>query len=273
MPDDRERRVRRRRPALQDRGHAARTQRLDPDTAFARDRRRPRVGDREPQPRARPFGLRRHVQRDARRLRRAGVRPAHRTSSANVGRARPHPARRLAFDSPDERLPLGRLPRELDPPRRQDRFLVSMRDTWAAYIVDADTGHIEWTLGGKHSSFDFGPDAEFQWQHDVTLRSNSEVTLFDDHCCQARGADTWVNATAPSRGLVLKLDQRAVRRSSSPSTGRTAGSRPRTWATRSLSPTATCWSAGARNRTSRSTTRRAGRCWTRPSRLPTSPTA
>jgi hypothetical protein len=91
----------------------------------------------------------------------------------------------------------------------ENRFLVSMRDTWAAYMVDADTGDIEWTLGGKHSSFDFGPDAEFQWQHDVTLRSNSEVTLFDDHCCQARGADTWVNATAPSRGLVLKLDRRA----------------------------------------------------------------
>jgi hypothetical protein len=35
------------------------------------------------------------------------------------------------------------------------------------------------------------------------------VTLFDDHCCQVRGADTWLAATAPSRGLVLKLDRRA----------------------------------------------------------------
>ena len=48
-------------------------------------------------------------------------------------------------------------------------FLVSMRDTWAAYLVDIKTGHIEWTLGGKHSSFKFGPSAAFQWQHDVTL--------------------------------------------------------------------------------------------------------
>ena len=28
---------------------------------------------------------------------------------------------------------------------------------------------IEWTLGGKKSSFKFGPRAEFQWQHDVAF--------------------------------------------------------------------------------------------------------
>jgi hypothetical protein len=84
-----------------------------------------------------------------------------------------------------------------------------MRDTWAAYLVDVDTGRIDWTLGGKHSSFEFGSEAEFEWQHDVTLWPDSTVTLFDDHCCLARGADTFVDATAPSRGLVLKLDRRA----------------------------------------------------------------
>jgi EmrB/QacA subfamily drug resistance transporter len=87
------------------------------------------------------------------------------------------------------------------------KILVSMRNTWAAYLVDLDTGRIEWTLGGKHSTFDFGPGAHFEWQHDVKLRPGSVVTLFDDHCCQVRGADTWLPATAPSRGLVLKLVQ------------------------------------------------------------------
>ena len=29
------------------------------------------------------------------------------------------------------------------------KFLVSMRDTWAAYLVDAESGKIEWTLGGR----------------------------------------------------------------------------------------------------------------------------
>jgi hypothetical protein len=88
-------------------------------------------------------------------------------------------------------------------------FLVSMRNTWAAYLVDIDTGRIEWTLGGKHSSFRFGQDASFEWQHDVVLGPNSTVSLFDDHCCQLTGGGTYVSPTAPSRGLILKLDQQS----------------------------------------------------------------
>jgi EmrB/QacA subfamily drug resistance transporter len=86
-------------------------------------------------------------------------------------------------------------------------FLVSMRDTWAAYLVNIKTGKIEWTLGGKRSSFRFGPDAEFEWQHDVALQPGSIVTMFDDHCCQLTSGGTYVPATGPSRGLILKLDQ------------------------------------------------------------------
>ena len=87
-------------------------------------------------------------------------------------------------------------------------FLVSMRNTWGAYLVDGDTGRIEWTLGGKNSSFTFGPGAAFQWQHDVRL-NGSTVTMFDDHCCQLTGGGTSVAATGPSRGLVLRLNQNA----------------------------------------------------------------
>jgi EmrB/QacA subfamily drug resistance transporter len=88
-------------------------------------------------------------------------------------------------------------------------FLVSMRNTWAAYLVDIATGKIEWTLGGRHSSFKFGPGADFQWQHDVAFGPNSTVTMFDDHCCQLTGGGTSVPATGSSRGLILKLDQQA----------------------------------------------------------------
>jgi EmrB/QacA subfamily drug resistance transporter len=88
-------------------------------------------------------------------------------------------------------------------------FLVSMRNTWGAYMVDIDTGRIEWTLGGKRSSFKFGSGAAFQWQHDVALGPSSTVTMFDDHCCQLTGGGTSVRATGPSRGLVLRLDQNA----------------------------------------------------------------
>jgi EmrB/QacA subfamily drug resistance transporter len=91
-------------------------------------------------------------------------------------------------------------------------FLVSMRNTWAAYMVNG-TGKIEWILGGKRSDFEFGSGAAFQWQHDVKLQADSTagstVTMFDDHCCQLTGGGTSVPATGPSRGLVLKLDQAA----------------------------------------------------------------
>jgi hypothetical protein len=76
-------------------------------------------------------------------------------------------------------------------------------------MVDINTGRVQWTLGGKHSSFKLGSGADFQWQHDVALRPGSMVTLFDDHCCQITGGGTYVSPTAPSRGLVLKLDQPA----------------------------------------------------------------
>jgi len=88
-------------------------------------------------------------------------------------------------------------------------LLVSMRNTWAAYLTDIGTGRIEWTLGGKSSSFKFGPGAAFQWQHDVALGPDSTVTMYDDHCCQLTSGGTYVPPTGPSRGLVLELDQQA----------------------------------------------------------------
>jgi EmrB/QacA subfamily drug resistance transporter len=88
-------------------------------------------------------------------------------------------------------------------------FVVSMRNTWAAYKVNIASAKIEWTLGGRHSSFKLGKGADFEWQHDVVVYPGSPlVTLFDDHCCQITGGGTYVSPTAPSRGLVLKLDQR-----------------------------------------------------------------
>jgi EmrB/QacA subfamily drug resistance transporter len=88
-------------------------------------------------------------------------------------------------------------------------FVVSMRNTWAAYKVNIASGKIEWTLGGRHSNFKLGKSADFQWQHDVVVYPGSPlVTLFDDHCCQLTGGGTYVNPTSYSRGLVLKVDQR-----------------------------------------------------------------
>ncbi len=92
-------------------------------------------------------------------------------------------------------------------------FLVSMRDDWAAYLVNIATGKVAWTLGGRNSTFRFGFGADFQWQHDVRLESgasplhgNAVLTMFDDHCCQLTGGGTYVAASAPSRALVLDVN-------------------------------------------------------------------
>jgi EmrB/QacA subfamily drug resistance transporter len=88
-------------------------------------------------------------------------------------------------------------------------FVVSMRNTWSAYLVHIKTGKIEWTLGGKHSSFKLGSNADFQWQHDVALHPDSTISMFDDHCCQITGGGTYVTPMGASRGLMLKLDPQA----------------------------------------------------------------
>ncbi|HEX6026508.1 MAG TPA: arylsulfotransferase family protein, partial [Solirubrobacter sp.] len=86
------------------------------------------------------------------------------------------------------------------------KALVSMRNLSAAYLIDLDSGKIEWQLGGKRSDFEFGPDAEFEWQHDVTLHDDSTVTLFDNHCCEITGAGEYIPSDRGSRALRLELD-------------------------------------------------------------------
>jgi hypothetical protein len=87
-----------------------------------------------------------------------------------------------------------------------DKFLVSMRNTNAAYLVNIKTGKVEWTLGGKDSTFTLPANAQFSFQHHVQLLANNEVVLYDDHCCAIVGPGKFAPPTGPSRGLVLKLD-------------------------------------------------------------------
>jgi len=85
-------------------------------------------------------------------------------------------------------------------------FLVSMRNTWAGYLVDISTGRVVWTLGGKASSYSVPAQAQFQWQHMIELLPTNEVTVYDDHCCGLVGPGKFAPPTGPSRGLVLKLN-------------------------------------------------------------------
>ncbi|MGE4426936.1 MAG: MFS transporter [Solirubrobacteraceae bacterium] len=89
------------------------------------------------------------------------------------------------------------------------RALVSMRNTNAAYLFDRKTGEIEWTLGGKGSTFRMEPDAEFEWQHDVELIDERTVSMFDNHCCRITGAGDYLPSDRSSRVLTLDIDPAA----------------------------------------------------------------
>ncbi|MBV8947743.1 MAG: hypothetical protein JO286_25265 [Solirubrobacterales bacterium] len=93
-----------------------------------------------------------------------------------------------------------------------ETFLVSMRNTWSAYMVDRVTGAIDWTLSGnpKVSTFALPPNAQFHWQHDVELHPGNVMSVFDDACCGLKGVSggkaLFAKPNGPARGLVLKLD-------------------------------------------------------------------
>jgi len=59
-------------------------------------------------------------------------------------------------------------------------LLISARNTWAAYELQAGSGSILWRLGGTDSSFKMGPGTTTAWQHDARMLPSGEVTLFDD---------------------------------------------------------------------------------------------
>ena len=93
-----------------------------------------------------------------------------------------------------------------------ETFLVSLRNTWSAYLINRLTGAIDWTLSGnpKLSTFALPRNAQFQWQHDVELHGSNTVSIFDDACCNlsvdSKGKATFGKPSGPTRGIVLKLN-------------------------------------------------------------------
>jgi len=83
---------------------------------------------------------------------------------------------------------------------KEGNLLISARNTWGAYELNAHTGQIVWQLGGKKSTFKFGPGVQFAYQHHVRMLANGEISVFDDE-----GAPT---VKAPTRGEFIKLDTR-----------------------------------------------------------------
>jgi hypothetical protein len=65
-------------------------------------------------------------------------------------------------------------------PTGDGNFIVSSRNTWAAYEINHVTGAVMWRLGGRRSSFKMGAGTGFAWQHDVRWQPDHTLTLFDD---------------------------------------------------------------------------------------------
>jgi hypothetical protein len=77
-------------------------------------------------------------------------------------------------------------------------LLISARNTWTAYDLNAQTGQINWQLGGKHSSFTLGTGVATAWQHDPRQLADGAFSIFDN------GASPTVHSQ--SRGIVVSLE-------------------------------------------------------------------
>jgi Arylsulfotransferase (ASST) len=77
-------------------------------------------------------------------------------------------------------------------------LMISARNTWAVYGIDAASGQVAWRLGGKRSSFKAGPGTRTAFQHDPRQLPDGLISLFDN------GASPTVHSQ--SRGIVLSLD-------------------------------------------------------------------
>jgi hypothetical protein len=87
-----------------------------------------------------------------------------------------------------------------------NQILVSLRNTWAAYLINTKTNQTIWTLGGNASSFKSDSNAAFAWQHDVQMLPHNQVSLFNDNCCAILAGGVFGPRNGDSGGLVLNLN-------------------------------------------------------------------
>jgi hypothetical protein len=81
---------------------------------------------------------------------------------------------------------------------RDGSMLISARNTWAVYDIDAATGQVRWRLGGKLSSFKDEAGTRTAWQHDPRELPDGTISIFDN------GSSPPVHPQ--SRGIVVSLN-------------------------------------------------------------------
>ncbi len=69
-------------------------------------------------------------------------------------------------------------------------FMVSSRNTWAAYEVNHVSGSVMYRLGGRHPTFKMGPGTGTAYQHDVRWQPDHTLTIFDNGAAPKRHSES-----------------------------------------------------------------------------------
>ncbi|HUA05624.1 MAG TPA: arylsulfotransferase family protein [Solirubrobacteraceae bacterium] len=90
-------------------------------------------------------------------------------------------------------------------------LIISMRNTWAVYKVDHNTGAVIWTLGSNQNNFKMGAGTQTAFQHDVLVQPNGVFTAFDDGggpptVRQARAVELSVNENSKTVTLAKQFE-------------------------------------------------------------------
>jgi Arylsulfotransferase (ASST) len=90
-------------------------------------------------------------------------------------------------------------------------LIISMRNTWAVYKVDHNTGAVIWTLGSNANNFNMGAGTKTAFQHDVLVQPNGTFTAFDDGggpptVHQARAVELSVNENSKTVTLAQQFE-------------------------------------------------------------------
>jgi hypothetical protein len=93
---------------------------------------------------------------------------------------------------------------------RDGSMLVSARNTWTVYRLEAASGQVSWRLGGRHSSFAETQQTRTAYQHDPRELPDGAISIFDNGSSpqvhsQSRAIVVDVNAQSATAALVGAL--------------------------------------------------------------------
>jgi hypothetical protein len=113
---------------------------------------------------------------------------------------------------------------------RDGNLIVSLRNTWALYKIDHQTGAVIWTLGSNRSNFKRGSNASTAFQHDAIVQSDGTITMFDNGAGppaihhQSRALRLSINTANKTANLVKEFDHSPSLVSNNEGSAQTVGS-------------------------------------------------